>query len=133
MTDTAAAGRRHTSHRVLQRWALGLVAALIGGFQLVDGAHVLRVGAYLGPPTPGPWANLVAAAGVDPFAMGPVFIVLGSAWILAVGWLVTTGAGTAWWASVAVAVLTLWYLPLGTALAALTLLILVVGRSSLVR
>jgi hypothetical protein len=117
---------------VRRRWALGLVAVVIGGYQIVDGFHFLRVGAYLGPPTPGPSANLVAAAGLDPFAMGPVFIVLGSVWILAFGWLVTTGVPAAWRTAVALAVHTIWYLPIGTALAALTLLILLTGRSSLV-
>jgi hypothetical protein len=39
---------------------------------------VLVKGKYIDPGTPGPWRRVVAAIGVDPFAMGPPFIVLGS-------------------------------------------------------
>lgn len=108
----------------------GLLGLVVGGFQIIDGVHVLRTGTYIGPPTPGPWRHVVSAVGVDPFAIGPVFVALGSAWLLATGWLLLTGSATAWWTCVAVAVLTLWYLPVGTVLSVVFLLLLVLNRST---
>lgn len=93
------------------RVSLGCIALVVGGFQVLDGVHVLRTGRYVGPPTPGPWRHVVSAVGLDPFGMGPVFVALGLAWLAAFGWLVLAGGPAAWWACVAVAVLTLWYLP----------------------
>ena len=109
----------------------GLLGLVVGGFQIIDGVHVLRTGTYIGPPTPGPWRHVVSAVGLDPFAMGPVFITLGSAWLLATGWLLVTSSTAAWWTCLAVAVLTLWYLPVGTVLSVVFLLLLVLNRSTL--
>lgn len=116
---------------MLVKGALALLALVVGGWQVADGIHVLRNGTYLGPPTPGPWRHVVAAAGLDPFAIGPVFVALGGAWLLSTAWLLLAGGGAAWWACVAVAVLTLWYLPVGTALSLVTLVLLVGNRATL--
>ncbi|HVF04869.1 MAG TPA: hypothetical protein VNA20_08520 [Frankiaceae bacterium] len=116
---------------MLVRVALAAVALAVGGFQVVDGVHVLRTGRYIGPPTPGPWRHVVAAAGLDPFGIGPVFVGLGIAWLAAFGWLLLGGGAAAWWACVAVAVLTLWYLPVGTALTVVALVLLVLDRAAL--
>ena len=116
---------------MLSRSALALIALVVGGWQVADGVHVLRTGRYYGPPTPGPWRHVVAAAGLDPFGIGPVFVALGLAWLVAFGWLLTAGGAAAWWACVVVAVLTLWYLPVGTALAAAALVLLVAARATL--
>lgn len=116
---------------MLARWALGAIALVVGGFQVVDGVHVLRHGRYIGPPTPGPWRHVVSAAGLDPFSIGPVFVALGAAWLLGFAWLIATGSGAAWYACVTVAALTLWYLPVGTALALVALVVLVASRGTL--
>ena len=115
---------------MLVRWALGVVAVVVGGWQVADGVHVLRTGRYLGPPTPGPWRHVVSAVGLDPFAIGPVFVGLGVAWLAAYGWLLAGGGQAAWWACVAVAALTLWYLPVGTLLSVVALVLLVANRAS---
>ncbi|MHB1473825.1 MAG: hypothetical protein ACYCV4_09390 [Dermatophilaceae bacterium] len=75
MTAGPPAGAIITGQRVCQS-ALGLLAVVVGGFQIVDGIHVLRVGTYLGSATPGPWATLVAAVGLNPLTLGPLFILL---------------------------------------------------------
>jgi len=113
------------------RAALVLLALVTGGFPLVDGIHVLVNGKYLGPETPGPWRHVVAAAGIDPYAMGPAFIVLGTGWLVAAAALLVTSSTAAWWALFAVAVLTLWYLPIGTVAACATLAVLLLARTSL--
>ena len=115
---------------MLARIVAGLVALVVGGFQVVDGVHVLRTGRYIGPPTPGPWRHVVAAVGLDPFAVGPLFVALGAAWLAAFGWLLAGGGAAAWWACVAVAALTLWYLPVGTALALVALALLFANRAA---
>jgi len=114
------------------RVAIAVLALLTGGFQVVDGLQVLRTGRYIGPPTPGPWRHVVAAVGIDPFRMGVPFVVLGAAWLLAAGALLWTGSPVAWWALLVVAVATLWYLPVGTLNAVLTIAVLVLGRAALV-
>ena len=101
---------------------LVLIGALNGGWMLADGLHVLRHGKYFGPQTPGPWRHVPQAVGLDPMALGPVFVVLGALW-LALAALVATATLPA--LSLALpAVLTLWYLPVGTFLSAAALIIL---------
>jgi hypothetical protein len=118
-------------HSMLARVALAFLALTTGGFQLVDGVHVLVKGKYIGTETPGPWRHVVAVLGVDPFAIGPLFVVLGGCWLAAATALLATSSTIAWWALLAVAVMTLWYLPVGTATACATLAILILTRSSL--
>jgi hypothetical protein len=92
---------------------------------------VLATGRYLGSATPGPWRHVAAAVGVDPFAMGVPFVVLGSCWLVAVAVLLVTSWAVAWWAVLAVAVLTIWYLPVGTVAALATIGVLIVARARL--
>lgn len=85
-------------------------------WMLFDGFHLLVTGTYFGPTKPGPWADLAAAVGLNPYGFGPFFIVLGILWILFLIE-VLRGSRWGWWGALAVAVLTLWYIPVGTALA----------------
>ena len=105
---------------------IGLVAVAIaeGGFMLADGVRNLLTGTYFGGGALGPWSGLVAAAGLDPRHIGAVFALLGLAWLVAVTGLLTR-APWGWWASLAVGVLTLWYMPVGTVLAVVWLGLLV--------
>jgi hypothetical protein len=109
---------------MLLRVGLLLVAVAEGGFMLADGVRNLLTGTYFGGGALGPWSGLVAAAGLDPHHFGVVFAVLGLAWLVAVTGLLT-GASWGWWASFAVGVLTLWYMPVGTVLAVVWLGLLV--------
>ena len=37
------------------RVVLAVLALITGGYQVVDGIHVLATGVYMGPATPGMW------------------------------------------------------------------------------
>jgi hypothetical protein len=106
------------------RILLVIVAVAEGGFMLADGVRNLLTGSYFGGGALGPWSGLVAAIGLDPRHFGAVFLVLGLAWLVAVIGLLT-GVPWGWWASLAVGVLTLWYMPVGTVLAVVWLGLLV--------
>jgi len=84
----------------------------------------LLTGTYFGGGALGPWSGIVAATGLDPHHFGAVFVVLGLAWLVALAGLLA-GASWGWWASLAVGVLTLWYMPVGTVLAVVWLGLLV--------
>jgi hypothetical protein len=79
---------------------------------VADGVHRLISGTYFGGAL-GPWAWLVARMGIDPLApaMALVFIVFGLAWFAAAVALLLARAR---YAVAALAVLTLWYVPIGT-------------------
>ena len=109
---------------MLLRIALVIVAIAEGGFMLADGVRNLLTGSYFGGGALGPWSSLVAATGLDPHHFGAVFVVLGLIWLGALVGLLT-GASWGWWASLAVGVLTLWYMPVGTVLAVVWLGLLV--------
>lgn len=103
-----------------------LLALVTGGWLLFDGLHAALTGSYtLIGGRLGPWADLVRALGVNPDGalMHLVFIALGAATLVAVaGSLMHTR-----WARTALlvtAVLTLWYLPVGTIFAAFELLLI---------
>ena len=115
------------------RVVLAVLALITGGYQVVDGIHVLATGVYMGPATPGVWRYVIDAAGIDPFEFGPGFVVLGVCWLIALALLLATGTRTAWWSLLAVAVLTLWYLPVGTLTALASIVVLMVGRDQLIR
>ena len=108
--------------------ALIAIAFLIGGFMTFDGVHVLLKGKYFGPEKPGPWAGLFSAAGIDPFKLSYLFILFGVAWlIMGIGF--SMQADWAWKAGMALAVFTLWYLPVGTLLSVITLVLLMLLRN----
>src|SRR5687767_12467712 len=112
---------------MLRRSTLLLCALLLGGWMTFDGIHVLTSGKYFGPDKPGPWADVVAAVGIDPFSVGPLFVVLGLAWLVVLGLMLArhraSGAVTT-----GIAVATLWYLPVGTVLAIVVLVVLRFSR-----
>ena len=107
------------------------VALINGGWMLFDGFYVLVTGTYFGPAKPGPWADLALAIGLNPYGFGPFFIVLGMLWILFLVE-VLRGSRWGWWGALVVAVLTLWYVPVGTALAVVYVVLLVVFRGRLI-
>src|SRR3712207_3202615 len=95
---------------------VALIGSLAGGWMMFDGVHVMLRGKYFGPDKPGPWSILFSRMGVDPFSLGPMFVLLGALWIV---FLVSmlSGQTWGWYGAAAVAVMSLWYLPLGTILA----------------
>jgi hypothetical protein len=106
-------------------------ALLNGTWMIFDGTHVLLKGKYFGPPEPGPWSKIVAKIGIDPFSLGPVFIFLGIVWIVAaIG--IMQGSGWSWTLALIIAIGTLWYIPIGSVLALLAILLLWFYKSSFV-
>ena len=99
------------------RFNKSLIAAFLGfqpgGWMIFDGFHVLTTGKYYGPPEPGPWASLVSALGFHPFSLGPAFLILGFAWVMAATLLLLKPA-VGRILSLCLAVVTLFYLPVGT-------------------
>ena len=99
------------------------IALLTGGWMLVDGSHVLLTGVYLGPKKPGPWSDLVASLGINPFHLGVPFLMLGGLWLLFLVAMLFR-QHWAWYGAILTAIATLWYLPIGTAGAVVYLLLL---------
>ncbi len=108
--------------------SLVLIALATGGWMLADGLRVLRTGRYFGPGTPGPWRHVPQAMGIDPLALGPVFVTLGALWLVLAA-LVTTALLPARVLALP-AVLSLWYLPVGTLLSVGVLVILSLAGST---
>lgn len=82
-----------------------------------------RIGGQLGP-----WAVLVSAVGVDPLAMGPVFLVIGVAQVTAALLLLLLHRP---WGDVLVlafAVGTLWYLLFGTISSVIQIALIVASK-----
>ncbi|HEV2964423.1 MAG TPA: hypothetical protein VG649_21525 [Candidatus Angelobacter sp.] len=63
------------------RIALMAIACLQGGYMVIDGIHVLTSHSYISGRV-GPWAQLVRKTGFSEYDMGPVFVVLGSLWLI---------------------------------------------------
>jgi hypothetical protein len=107
-----------------------LIALLVGGWMIFDGIYVLATGKYFGPEKPGLWSDLIGAIGVDPFKLGPLFIAFGLLWLFFLtAMLLRQSWG--WQAARFTAFLTLWYLPVGTVLSLLYILLLFLFRSTL--
>ncbi len=104
-----------------------LLALVQGAYMLADGVHFLTSGAYFGNGA-GPWASLVVRTGLDPLSrtMAAVFVVFGALWLASAALLASAAVlarSTARYAVVVLAVLTLWYLPVGTLLSAIVLFV----------
>jgi hypothetical protein len=102
---------------------ISILALINGGFMLLDGIFVMIKGKYIGPEKPGPWANLFYKFDINVFKLGPLFILYGILWLLFIGGLWTNQS----WAYVfglLISLLTLWYLPVGTLLSLVMLVLL---------
>ncbi|MCU0434598.1 MAG: hypothetical protein MUC87_14180 [Bacteroidia bacterium] len=105
-----------------------IFSLLNGGYMLADGIYVLLRGKYIGPPEPGPWAILFRKLNINVFQLGPLFIVFGLCWLVFLAAFVFK-LPWAWPAGIIAAVATLWYLPVGTLLSAVVLIILLFRKS----
>ncbi len=106
------------------------LALMLGAWLLLDGFRAVLVGDYTTvtvsgrPGQLGPWAGLLESLGVDPrsTAVKLLHLVLGIGWLAAAGLLIArhpAGPTRARW----LAVLSLWYLPFGTIIGVMVLLL----------
>jgi len=109
-----------------------ILGLLNGGYMLLDGIFVMINGKYIGPEKPGPWADLFSKLDIDVFKLGPMFITVGILWLI---WLYGLWARQSWFYAfgILISILTLWYLPVGTILSLVILLVLVLGRHKIVK
>lgn len=113
------------------RWVVLILAVLEGGWLAFDGAHALVTGDYVTPRSGrfagqlGPWSKVVAAVGIEPRSvlMKTIHLVLGMVW-LGVMAAFLVHAPWAWWGMLLCAVAGLWYLPFGTLLSLIQLVLL---------
>lgn len=107
-----------------------ILGLLNGGYMLLDGVFVMLKGKYIGPPKPGPWANLFYKLNIDVFKLGPLFIGFGVLWLI---WVYSLWANQSWASvfGVVMSILTLWYLPFGTLFSIIILLILLIAKEKI--
>jgi hypothetical protein len=112
-------------------WLILLLAFVEGGWLAFDGSRALVVGDYVTPQSGkfagqlGPWSKLVSAVGIEPRSttMKLIHLVIGVVWLflmvcfaLRLPW--------AWWGMLACATAGLWYLPFGTVLSVIQIVLL---------
>ncbi len=106
------------------------------GWMAFDGGRALVVGDYVTPKSGeyagqlGPWSKVVRAVGIQPrstlmksifFVYGVLWLVMAAAYVIGVSW--------SWWGMLLLAAGALWYLPFGTLLSVVQLVLLVLLRS----
>ncbi len=113
------------------RWVVIVLAFVESGWLAFDGGRALIVGDYVTPRSGrfagqlGPWSKLVSAVGIEPRStlMKTIHLVIGGAWIAAII-AYAAGAAGAWYAMLICAVAGLWYLPFGTLLSIIQIVLL---------
>ncbi len=127
----------------MMRAAVLVIAFAIGGWMTFDGTRALTTGDYVTPSSGayagrlGPWAGIVRAVGIDPRStvMKASFVLLGVLWLTsAVAFIAgasridrqkgpRAALGT-------LAVMTLWFAPVGTSLSLVLLALLFFSRGT---
>lgn len=118
------------------KWVIAVLVLLTAGYMLFDGVRALTIGDYLTPASGdyagqlGPWAGLVSSIGIEPRStfMKVVFVLYGLSALAALAGFLTNqpwGRSTL----LIMAVLGLWYLPFGTAIHIVVLMLLFLKRS----
>jgi hypothetical protein len=103
------------------RLLLIFASAVQGVWMLADGIHALRSGHYYGSRL-GPWAAVVLRVGIDPNSstMRWIFVALGVLWLVVLV-LITARVRHALTLALVTAIMTLWFLPIGTLLSVMTI------------
>src|SRR5689334_3084437 len=113
------------------RWLIVALALFEAGYLAFDGTRALILGDYMTPATGafagrlGPWADLLSMTGLDPRSLEVRAFIAAYGWI----WLGFTFAFARntrgfRWVMLALAVGSLWYFPVGTALSVIQILLL---------
>ena len=112
-------------------WVVAALALIEGGWLAFDGGRALIVGDYVTPSSGpsagqlGPWSKVVSALGIDPRStlMKSIHLVLGLAWLVVIACFIL-GFPQARLGMLLCAVLALWYLPFGTVLSVIQIVLL---------
>ncbi len=112
-------------------WIVIVLVGLNAGWMTFDGMRALTIGDYVTPSSGehsgqlGLWSNLVERVGINPRStlMKVIFVSYG---VIALFMMVcfALNLSWAWWGMVILAVLGLWYLPIGTAINVIVLVLL---------
>jgi len=112
-------------------WIVLALAFIEAGWLAFDGGRALIVGDYVTPTSGqyegqlGPWAKVVSAVGIEPRStlMKSIHVLLGAVWL---GVMVCFALGAPWARTgmLLCAVLGLWYLPFGTLLSIIQIVLL---------
>ena len=112
-------------------WIVVVLAFVEGGWLAFDGGHALATGEYVTPKSGqyagqlGPWSKLVSAVGIEPRStlMKLVHVALGITWVVMIVCFIG-GLPWAWWGMILCAGAGLWYLPFGTLLSLIQIVLL---------
>jgi hypothetical protein len=117
------------------RWVVIALMALEGGWMLFDGSRALIVGDYVTPASGqyadqlGPWSNLAKAVRIEPRSTLMKSIYAGYGLLaLPMSVCLALRLSWAWWGMVVVSILGLWYLPVGTVVNLIVLVLLFLSR-----
>jgi hypothetical protein len=108
------------------KWAVVALAVFNAGWMVFDGTRALVVGDYeTFDGGLGPWAQIVEALGIEPRStlMKSIFVVWGAVWLCVIAAFVR-GVPRARTGMLVAAIASLWYLPMGTLLSVLQIVLL---------
>jgi hypothetical protein len=119
-----------------KKWIVVLLVGFTAGWMFFDGTRALIVGEYVTPTSGeyagqlGPWANLVRTVGIEPrSALMKSFFVVYGVITLTTLILYLLGNSRARGVLIALCLLGLWYLPVGTVTNMIALTLLIFKRS----
>ncbi len=112
-------------------WIIVALAFIEGGWFAFDGGHALVTGDYVTPGKGqfagqlGPWSKLVSAVGIEPRStlMKSIHLTLGIAWLIVIVCFIFK-LPWSWAAMLSCAIAGLWYLPFGTLLSIIQIILL---------
>ncbi len=117
------------------KWLIIILAFTEAGWMAFDGMRALILGDYVTPQSGphagqlGPWQNVVSAIGIAPRStlMKTLFVIYGVAWLA----IIVAFACNASWARIAMllaALGSLWYLPVGTMMSVIIIVLLLLHK-----
>ena len=112
-------------------WIVVGLALFVGGWFAFEGGRALLVGDYITPKSGqragqlGPWSKVVSAVGIEPCStlMKSIFLAYGVLWLAVIVCFILK-LQWAWWAMLLAAAGSLWYLPFGTLLGVVQIIVL---------
>jgi hypothetical protein len=120
---------------IVMKWIIVILIILTAGWMFADGLRALVLGDYVTPSSGeyagelGPWAGVLSAAGLEPrsTAIKSIFVLYGVSSFIAVAGFATDQS---WGRNflIVMAVLGLWYLPIGTGTNMIALILLFLFR-----